>query len=112
VIDALRTLGITGQRAQLPFRNASIWADFGTAASALFVSAYPLGTLDRSFSVVDERQRAGIVVQQVRRPPDVRISTRFECSGDEYWVDGAVPPGFADLDAFVERLIRALGCSR
>jgi hypothetical protein len=112
VIDALGTLGITGQRAQLPFRNASIWADFGTAASALFVSAYPLGTVDRNFSVVDERQFAGIAVQHVRRPPDATMSSRFECSGDEYWVNGVVPPGFADMDAFVDRLIRALACSR
>jgi hypothetical protein len=40
------------------------------------------------------------------------MTARFECSGDEYWVNGTVPPGFADMDAFVERLILALACSR
>jgi hypothetical protein len=113
VIDALRTLGITGQRAQLPFRDAAIWVDLGRG-SALFVNAYPLGTADRNDTVIDERQLAGITVQHVRRPSsaDGTMSTRFECSREEYWVGGAVPPGFADMDAFVERFIRALACSR
>jgi hypothetical protein len=113
VIDALRTLGITGQRAQLPSRDAAIWADLGRG-SALFVNAYPLGTADRNYTVIDERQLAGIKVQHVRRPSsaDGTMSTRFECSREEYWVGGAVPPGFADMDAFVERFIRALACSR
>ena len=109
VIDALGRLGITGQRAQLPFRDASIWADLGSG-SQLFVSAYPLGTVDRNYIVLDERRLAGITVQHVQRP-SATISSRFECSGDEYWVGGAVPPGFADLDAFVERFISALACS-
>lgn len=112
VINALARLGITGQRAQLPFRDATIWADLGTG-SQLFVNAYPLGTADRNFTVIDERQLAGIAVQHVRRPsyPDGTISSRFECSGDEYWFGGAVPPGFADMDAFVERFLGALVCS-
>ena len=110
VIDALGTLGITGQRAQLPFRDASIWADLG-AGSQLFVSAYPLGTVDRNYTVIDERQLAGIGVQHVRRPSDPAIRSRFECAADEYWVRGAVPPGFTDMDAFVERFISALACS-
>ena len=110
MIDALGTLGITGQRAQLPFRDASIWADLG-AGSQLFVSAYPLGTVDRNYTVIDERQLAGIGVQHVRRPSDPAIRSRFECAADEYWVRGAVPPGFTDMDAFVERFISALACS-
>jgi len=109
VIDALGRLGITGKRAQLPFRDASIWADFGSGFE-LFVSAYPLGTVDRNYIVLDERRLAGITVQHVQRP-SATISTRFECSGDEYWVRGAVPPGFTEMDAFVERFISALACS-
>jgi hypothetical protein len=113
VIDALDRLGIMGQRAQLPFRDASIWADMGTG-SQLFVNAYPVGTVDRNYTVTDERRLAGIQVQHVRRPsyPDGMTSSRFECAGDEYWVRGAVPPGFTDPDAFVERFISALACSR
>jgi hypothetical protein len=112
VINALGTLGIKGQRAQLPYQEASIWADFGTAASALLVSAFPLGVVDRNYTVIDERRLSGVAVQHVRRPSsDDRTSSRFECSGDEYWVSGAVPPGFADMDAFVERFITALACS-
>ncbi|MDP9261123.1 MAG: hypothetical protein M3O89_04035 [Actinomycetota bacterium] len=112
MIDALGKLGVTGQRAQLPFRDASIWADLGTG-SQLFVNAYPLGTVDRNFIVIDERQFAGIRVQHVRRPsyPDGTITNRFECSGDEYWVRGAVPAGFDDIDAFAEGFISALACS-
>jgi hypothetical protein len=109
VIDALGKLGITGQRAQLPFRDASMWANFGTG-SHLFVNAYPLGTVDRDYTVIEERQLAGIAVQDVRRGTG-SVSTRFECSGDEYWVAGALPPGFANMDAFIERFISALACS-
>ena len=110
VIDALGKLGFNGQRVQLPAGDASIWVDFGTATSALFVSVYPLGTVDRNYTVVDERQLAGIVVRHVRRPSSDDTRIRFECSGDEYWTGGAVPPGFASMDAFVERLITALAC--
>ncbi len=111
VINALGTLGITGLRAQLPFRDASIWADLGSG-SQLFVNAYPLGTVDRNFTVIDDRQVAGIRVQHVWRPSsaDGVTSSRFECTSDEYWVRGAVPPGFVDIDALVERFIGALGC--
>ena len=75
------------------------------------MSAYPLGTVDRNYTVIDERQLAGIGVQHVRRPTDPAIRSRFECAADEYWVRGAVPPAFADMDAFVERFISALACS-
>lgn len=113
MINVLRRLGVTGQRAQVPFRDATIWADLGTG-SELFVNAYPLGTVDPNFTVVDQRQLAGTRVQHVRRPtyPQGTTSSRFECSGNEYWVRGAVPPRFADMDAFVERFINALLCTQ
>jgi len=103
VIAALGTLGITGQRAQLPFNEASIWADFGSGRH-LFVTAYPLGTVDGNYTVIDGRQVARILVQHVQRASGT-ISSRFECSGDEYWVAGADPPGFPNIDVFVERLV-------
>ena len=103
VIAALGALGITGQRAQLPFNEASIWADFGSGRH-LFVTAYPLSTVDRDYIVIDERQVARILVQHVQRASGT-ISSRFECSGDEYWVAGADPPGFPNIDVFVERLV-------
>ncbi|TME89597.1 MAG: hypothetical protein E6I44_03025 [Chloroflexi bacterium] len=108
VIAALGTLGITGQRAQLPFNEASIWADFGSGRH-LFVTAYPLSTVDRNYTVIDERQVARILVQHVQRASGA-ISSRFECSGDEYWVAGADPPGFPNIDVFVERLVSVV-CS-
>jgi len=110
VISALWKIGISGQRAQLPFRDASIWADFG-GGRHFFVSAYPLGVVDPSrYSVIDERMVAGTRVQHVQFPSST-ISTRFECSDDEYWLSGADPPGFQNMDAFVERLISVLACS-
>ena len=108
VIAALGALGITGQRAQLPFNEASIWADFGSGRH-LFVTAYPLSTVDRNYTVIDERQVARILVQHVQRASGA-ISSRFECSGDEYWVAGADPPGFPNIDVFVERLVSVV-CS-
>ena len=109
VISALWKIGISGQRAQLPFRDASIWADFGSGRH-FFVSAYPLGVVDRNYAVLDQRQVAGITVQHVQRASGT-ISSRFECSGDEYWVAGADPPGFQNIDVFVERFVNVLGCS-
>jgi len=43
--------------------------------------------------------------------PSGTISSRFECSGDEYWIFGADPPGFQNIDVFVERFVGVLGCS-
>jgi hypothetical protein len=109
VIDALARLEITGQRAELPFNNAAIWADFG-AGSQLFVNAAPTGTTRGQFTVIDERQLEGTRVQRVQYSGFSSPRYRFECSADTYEVDGATPPGFADMDAFVSRFIRALGC--
>jgi hypothetical protein len=109
VIDALGKLGITGQRAQMPYEDASIWVNLG-AGSALLVHAYPLGVVDRNnYTVVDERRVAGIAIQQVRGASGF-LSSRFECSGDEYWIAGSTPPGFPNIDAFIERFISALAC--
>jgi hypothetical protein len=107
VIDALARLGITGQRAELPFENAEIWARVGTGH--LFVSAGPTRTRGGDFTVIDRRQLEGIPVQRVEYggPP---LRHRFACSSDTFEVRGAVPPGFTDMDAFVARFIRALGC--
>jgi hypothetical protein len=112
IITALGELGVSGQRAQLPFKDASIWAELGPGAQ-LFVNAYPLGTVDPNYTVVDERQLGGIRVQHVRRPgsPTGTITNRFECSGAEYWINGTVQPQFTDMDTFLGRFVRALGCS-
>jgi hypothetical protein len=109
VIDALGRLGITGQRAELPFENAAIWADFGPG-SQLFVNATRTGTGRGEFRVVDERQLEGIRVQRVEYASGPPPRQRFECSTDTYEVSGAVPPGFPNMDQFVSRFIRALGC--
>jgi hypothetical protein len=110
VIDALARLGVTGQRAQLPYQDASIWAQFGTG-SQLFVSAGPTGTRGGDFTVVDERQLAGLRVQRVQYASDPPLRHRFECSADTYEVRGAVPLGFSDMNSFVTGFIRELGCA-
>ena len=109
VIGALARLGISGQRAQLPFENASIWARLTTGE--LFVSASRSGTAGADAAVVDERQIEGIHVRRVQYggPP---LRRRFECGDDTYEVWGATPPGSADIDVFVGQFIRALDCQR
>jgi hypothetical protein len=109
VIDALARLGIPGRRAELPFNNAAIWAEVG-AGSQVFVNAAPTGTSRGEFTVIDERTLEGVRVQRVQYASGPPPRYRFECSADTYEVYGAVPPGFADMDAFVSRFIRALGC--
>lgn len=109
VIDALERLGIKGQRAELPFQNASIWAQLPTG-SQLFVNAAPTATRHGEFSTLDERQLEGIRVHRVEYASAPPPRHRFECSSDTYEIYGAVPPSFADMDAFVARFIRALGC--
>jgi hypothetical protein len=112
IIGALAAVGVSAQRAQHPYEDsASIWADLGTG-SHFFVHTAPTSALagESSFSVLDERQLAGI---RVRHAQYERGSThhRFECSGITYMVSGVVPPGFSDMYAFVARFIRALSCA-
>jgi hypothetical protein len=109
VINALATLGVTGQRAELPFENAAIWAELGSSAQ-LFVNAGPTGTRSGEFTVIDERQVAGTRVQRVQYASGPPPRQRVECAGDTYEVSGSVPSGFVDMDAFVAQLVHALGC--
>lgn len=109
VVDALARLGVVGQRAQLPFQNASIYAQSGTAP-ALFVGAWPAGTTHGDFTVVDHRQLGGVPVDLVRYPTIQDPAYRFACAQDTYEVNGIPPPIFQDMDTFVSRLIDALGC--
>jgi hypothetical protein len=106
VIDALARVGITGRRAQLPYDNADISAELTTGH--LFVSAWPSTTAGGDFRVVDERRIEGRRIQVVEYSGSP-MRHRFECSGDIYEVWGAVPAS-QDMDAFVARIIRALGC--
>jgi hypothetical protein len=112
IIGALAALGVTGQRAQHPYQDsASIWANFGTG-SHFFVNTAPTRNLagERSFSVLDERQVEGIRIRYAQYDGG-STHHRFECSGITYNVNGAVPPGFSDMYAFMARFIRALGCA-
>ena len=109
VVDALARLGIVGQRAQLPFQNASIYAQSGTGP-ALLVSAWSARTTHGDFTVVDHRQLGGVPVDLVRYPTIQDPAYRFACAQDTYEVNGIPPPTFQDMDAFVSRLIDALGC--
>lgn len=109
VIGALATLGITGMRAQLPFEEATIWAQ--GQGWRLFVGAYRTETMRGEFSVIDERRLEGVRVQRVQYSSGPPPRHRFECAAETYEVSGDVPPGFADMDALVGRFIRALGCA-
>lgn len=109
VIDALGPLGVQAQRAELSFQSASIWAQLRPGAQ-LFVNAAPTAAWRTTFSIVDELDLTGIRVQRVKYAADPSLRHRFECSGDTYEVRGAVPTGYDDMDAFVARFIRALGC--
>ena len=109
VINALAKLGITGNRGQLPYQGANVLADFGNGRY-LSVNAYPLAVVDRNYTVLDERQFGGTRIQHVQHSSPT-IGSRFECSDDEYWIFGADPPGFQNIDVFVERFISVLGCA-
>lgn len=111
VVDALAKLGVAGQRAELPFGNAAIWAQVGTG-SQLFANAAPTASWRGEFTVIDDRRVDGIRVQRVRYANDAEPRRRFECAGDTYEVRGVAPAAFADMDAFVAQFIRALGCGR
>lgn len=112
IVDALASIGVRGQRAELPGPDsASMWVPL-TGGSAAFVVAARLGASRSEFSVLDERRVGATVVQHIRYASDSsgRILSRFECSGYDYRIWGAVPPDFASSDAFVDRFIGALSC--
>jgi hypothetical protein len=110
VIDALAGLGVTGHRAEHPYRNAAISAELGDEA-ILFVNAHPIGTTNPEITVIDERQVEGITVRRFTYGGDSPIRERFECSDVQFDVNGSVPPAYADMAAFVAAFIRALNCS-
>jgi hypothetical protein len=109
VLDALARLGIVGQRAQLPFENASVYAQSGTGA-LLFVNAWPAGTTHGDFTVIEQRQLGGLRVELIRYPTIQEPVYRLACAQDTYEVNGIPPPTFQDMDTFVSRLIGALDC--
>jgi hypothetical protein len=80
------------------------------ATGQLFISAGPTRTRGTDLTVIDERQIEGIKVQRIQYTSGPPVRHRFECADDTYVVWGAVPPGSQDMDAFVARFIRALGC--
>lgn len=108
VIDALGQLGITGERAELPFEDASIYAELTTGQ--LFVKAGPTKTRGTDLTVIDERQIEGIRVQRIQYTSGPPVRNRFECSSDTYEIWGAVPADVPDTDTLIARFIRALGC--
>jgi hypothetical protein len=112
IVDALASVGVRGQRAELPGPDsASMWVPL-TGGSAVFVVGVRVGASRSEFSVLDERRVGATLVQHIRYPSDSsgRTLSRFECSGYDYRIWGAVPPDFASSDAFVDRFIGALSC--
>ena len=108
IVDTLETLGIQAQQADHSFRGADMWAQFDGGLE-LFVSAYPADIGLGDFTVVGERQIAGVRVKRLDYGSGLPRSG-FACDDANYLVDGAVPPGFADMDAFLTRFIDALDC--
>lgn len=112
IVDALALIGVKGQRAENPGPDsASMWVPL-PGGSATSIVASRLGTNRGEFSILDERFVGAIRVQRVRYTTDApdTFRSRFACSAYEYRVWGAVPPGFPDMTAFVDRLISSLDC--
>ena len=109
VVDALNSLGIDGQRAEYSFKSAFIWAQFNSGA-AVFVHAYPTGTPGGDISVLSERLIEGRTVEHVEYSSGP-VRDRFDCADATYEAEGSTPPGFGSFDAFLARLIDALGCA-
>lgn len=109
VIDTLATFGIAGQRGQLPFDEATIYARLPSGAE-IFVNAWPTGTDRGVFTVIEEWMVDRTRVDRVQYAGSSVLRDRFACAQDTYEVSGAVPPTFADRETFVAQFIRALPC--
>ena len=106
--DALGALGIQAQRAEYSLNSAFMWAPFEDG-SALYVHAFRTGTDGGAFAVVGERLVAGRTVQRVEYASGP-VRDRFACEDVTYEIDGATPPGFASVDAFLAEFFPLLGC--
>lgn len=106
--NALMDLGISAQRAEHSFRGAFFWSEFDDG-SALYVSGYPADIPAGDFAVVDEREVGGLRIQSVRYESGI-VRDRFQCAELNVEVEGATPPDYADMDAFLDEFVAALGC--
>lgn len=109
MIEALRRVGVAGQRAELAAVDAMIWAQMRTGL--LFVSAGPTSTRGRDFYVIDESRIEGLRVERIQYMSGPPVRYRFECVDEEYVVWGAVPPTALSMESFVSLFIHALGCA-
>ncbi|MDQ3691653.1 MAG: hypothetical protein M3406_16810 [Chloroflexota bacterium] len=107
--DSLAVLGLEAERAEYSPTSAFMSVPLEEGA-ALYVHAFPTGTDGGEFSVLDEHLIAGRTVQRVEYASGP-VRDRFECEDVTYEVEGATPPGFASLDAFLLEFIAILGCA-
>lgn len=108
IADALAVLGLEAQRAEYSPTSAFMRVPLDGDA-ALYIHAFPTGTDGGEFSVRDERLVAGRTVQRVEYASGP-VRDRFGCDDVTYEVEGATPPGFSSIDAFLFEFIAILGC--
>ena len=109
VTIALSALGIASERAEGSVTGAVLSSTFDDG-SELFVSAIPERVDHAEFSVLGQRLIDGHTVQRVAYTSG-SMRDRFRCDDLVVEAEGDVPPGFADMDAFLAGFIIALGCS-
>jgi len=85
-----------------------MWSQFGPGL-ALVVSAIPVESDRSEVSVLRQREIEGLVVARVAYASGV-VRDRFVCDNLLFEVAGDVPPGFADIEAFLARFIATLNC--
>lgn len=109
IVGALSMLGIEGVPAELNFESAAIGAVFDDG-SELYIGGFRTGTDGGDFIVRSERRIKGLVVLNVSYPSTSDFRERFDCGGITYEIQGGTPPGFGDIDDFLEGMIDKLGC--
>jgi hypothetical protein len=108
IADSLAALGIASDRAEYSVFGGTMWSQFGHGLE-LFVSAIPVETDHAEFAVLSQRDIEGIVVLRVAYGSGA-VRDRFVCDTLRFEVEGDVPPGFVDIEAFLAAFIGALDC--
>jgi hypothetical protein len=109
VIEALGQIGLSGQRAENPGRNAYIWVPVGDRG--LYVGAYAIADDRSSFNVTKRRTFNELTIEVGNYAGDDRTLEGFTCNGIRYYLNGDLPPGFNDLSTLVDQFAEAVQCA-
>ncbi|MFI6496547.1 hypothetical protein [Nonomuraea typhae] len=109
IIAALAAVNVRAQRAQLPYRNANIYAELGNDAM-LQVDAYPTDIRLSATRAGDVRRIRGVVVRKMKYSITDDGFDQFTCRKTNYAVRGEIPSRYKNMDAFLARLIPLLCC--